>query len=209
MQNELASPMEFYQESLDLDRFATVERVSRLAATSRTSTADSTIDAVMPIGGRALEFAVDHLSGVLAGAPVVFALAAVPQTNPSACLRTSRGGSRLHRGSSLPSRWRSGFNPMQGRWSSSGRGRGRLRVPVAAVNTAIADIGDTTACRSFRGWRSTRSRRAPLASPAQHRDSREFQAGRARAGVRSRRHRRKPVEGVGRADVHPAAQLRR
>ena len=143
IQNDLASPVEFYQESLDLDRFATIERVSRLARYFEDKYRGFAIDAVVPIGGRALEFANDHLSGVLAGAPVVFALTAAPQTNPSALPPnvTGRlaGASRFEPTLSMAL----GLQPDAGQVVVIGGASPADSVSVAAVSTAIAAISDT------------------------------------------------------------------
>jgi signal transduction histidine kinase len=79
----LTSSVDFYQESLDLDRFG--ER-ARLPLTSYFANKyrGFGIDLVVPVGARALDFAVDQLAGVFPGIPVVFALNAAPQTNPAA-----------------------------------------------------------------------------------------------------------------------------
>jgi len=143
IQNELSSPVEFYQESLDLDRFATTERVSHLARYFEDKYRGFAIDAVVPIGGRALEFASDYLGGVLPGAPVVFALAAVPQTNPSALPSNVTGrlavASRFEPTLSMAL----GLQPDAGQVVVIGGASPVDSVSVAAVNTAIADISDT------------------------------------------------------------------
>ncbi len=143
IQNELSSPVEFYQESLDLDRFATTERVSRLAPYFEDKYRGFAIDAVVPIGGRALEFATDHLSGVLPGAPVVFALAAVPQTNPSALPPNVTGrlavASRFEPTLSMAL----GLQPDAEQVVVVGGASAADSVSVAAVNTAISDMSDT------------------------------------------------------------------
>jgi two-component system, LuxR family, sensor kinase FixL len=143
IQNELSSPVEFFQEALDLDRFATVERVSRLAGYFEDKYRGFEVDAVIPIGGRALEFAVDHLSGVFPGAPFVFALAAVPQTNPSALPSNVTGrlavASRFEPTLSMAL----GLQPDAGQVVVVGGASATDSQSVAAVNTAIADMGDT------------------------------------------------------------------
>jgi C4-dicarboxylate-specific signal transduction histidine kinase len=143
IQNELSSPVEFYQESLDLDRFSTVESVSRLSRYFEDKYRGFAIDAVVPIGGRALEFVSDHLSGVLAGAPVVFALAAVPQTNPSGLPPNVTGriaiASRFEPTLSMAL----ALQPDAGQVVVVGGASAADSQSVAAVNTAIADISDT------------------------------------------------------------------
>jgi len=79
----LASPVEFYQESLDLDRFTGREQSSPLSRYFDDKYRDFGIDVVVPVGRLALSFAVDQLSDVLANVPIVFALCAAPLTDPS------------------------------------------------------------------------------------------------------------------------------
>ena len=82
--SELASPVEFYQEALDFDRFTGREQSSALAGYFDEKYGRFGIDVVVPVGGRALTFAVDRLGRVLPHVPVVFALCAAPQTDPAA-----------------------------------------------------------------------------------------------------------------------------
>jgi signal transduction histidine kinase len=79
----LTSPVEFYQESLDLDRFAGEERWAPLQSYLDTKYRDIGIDVIVPIGTRALTFAENRLRATLPDAPIVFALASAPQTNPA------------------------------------------------------------------------------------------------------------------------------
>jgi signal transduction histidine kinase len=79
----LKDPVEFYQESLDLDRFAGRERSSQIESYLENKYRGFGIDVVVPVGGRALQFATDQLADVLRGVPIVFALCAAPQTNPA------------------------------------------------------------------------------------------------------------------------------
>jgi signal transduction histidine kinase/ABC-type uncharacterized transport system substrate-binding protein len=79
----LKDPAEFYQESLDLDRFAGRERWSELKTFLENKYRGFGIDVVVPVGGRALQFATDQLADVLPGVPIVFALCAAPQTDPA------------------------------------------------------------------------------------------------------------------------------
>ena len=81
---ELAAPVEFYQEALDFDRFANLEQSSPLADYLDDKYRRFGIDVVVPVGGRALKFAVDQLGRVLPNVPIVFALCAEPQTDPAA-----------------------------------------------------------------------------------------------------------------------------
>ena len=82
--NELAAPVEFYQEALDFDRFAGREQSPPLTSYFDDKYRRFGIDVVVPVGGRALTFAVDHLAKVLPNVPIVFALCAEPQTDPAA-----------------------------------------------------------------------------------------------------------------------------
>jgi len=79
----LASPVEFYQESLDLDRFSGREVSSPLSRYFDDKYRDFGIDVVVPVGRLALRFAVDQLSDALPNVPIVFALCAAPGTDPS------------------------------------------------------------------------------------------------------------------------------
>ncbi|HZI40333.1 MAG TPA: sensor histidine kinase [Gemmatimonadaceae bacterium] len=76
---ELGSPVEFFQEALDLDRFSGREQSSPLTEYFGDKYRGFTIDVVVPVGTRALRFAIDHLNEIFAGVPVVFALSAEPQ----------------------------------------------------------------------------------------------------------------------------------
>ena len=81
---ELGSPVEFYQEALDFDRFAGREQSSPLVDYFNDKYRRFGIDIVVPVGGRALRFAVAQLGRVLPNVPIVFALCAAPQTDPAA-----------------------------------------------------------------------------------------------------------------------------
>ena len=81
---ELGSPVEFYQEALDFDRFAGLEQSSPLANYLADKYRQFGIDVVVPVGGRALQFAVGQLGRGLPKVPIVFALCAMPQTDPAA-----------------------------------------------------------------------------------------------------------------------------
>jgi signal transduction histidine kinase len=81
---ELGSPVEFYQETLDFDRFTGLEQSSPLGNYLNDKYRRFGIDVVVPVGGRALKFAVDQLGQVLPTVPIVFALCALPQTDPAA-----------------------------------------------------------------------------------------------------------------------------
>ena len=81
---ELGSPVEFYQETLDFDRFTGLEQSSPLGEYLKDKYRRFGVDVVVPVGGRALKFAVDNLGRLLPNAPIVFALCAMPQTDPAA-----------------------------------------------------------------------------------------------------------------------------
>ena len=83
LQHEMRLRIEFYQEALDFDRFAERERSSPLVGYFQDKYRGFGIDVVVPVGKRALTFAVDQLNAVLPGVPIVFALCAEPQTDPS------------------------------------------------------------------------------------------------------------------------------
>jgi len=80
----LGSPVEFYQESLDLERFEGRELSPSLVQYFAGKYRAFGIDVVVPVGARALKFAVDDLAGVLPRVPIVFALGSVPQVDTSA-----------------------------------------------------------------------------------------------------------------------------
>jgi len=77
-------PVEFYQEALDIERFAGRERSTTLTEYFDDKYRAFGIDVVVPVGNGALKFAVDQLARVLPGVPIVFALGAAPQVDPSA-----------------------------------------------------------------------------------------------------------------------------
>lgn len=81
---ELGVPVEFYQEALDFDRFTGLEQSSPLTNYLADKYRQFGIDVVVPVGGRALKFAVDQLGRGLPNVPIVFALCAMPQTDPTA-----------------------------------------------------------------------------------------------------------------------------
>jgi signal transduction histidine kinase len=83
---ELGAPVEFYQEALDFDRFTGRDSSSPLANYFEEKYRRFGIDVVVPVGGRALRFAVDQLGDVLPKVPIVFALCALPQTDPASLL---------------------------------------------------------------------------------------------------------------------------
>jgi signal transduction histidine kinase len=76
---ELGLPVEFFQEALDLDRFAGRENSPSLSKYFVDKYQRSSVDVVVAVGGRALRFALDHLRSTLSDVPVVFALGTAPQ----------------------------------------------------------------------------------------------------------------------------------
>jgi len=88
---ELGSPVEFYQEALDFDRFTGLEQSSPLTNYLADKYRRFDVDVVVPVGGRALKFAVDQLGRGLPNVPIVFALCAMPQTDPAAQPATVTG----------------------------------------------------------------------------------------------------------------------
>lgn len=80
---DLGPPVEFYQESLDLDRFSGRENSPALTRYFEDKYRGFDIDVVVPVGGRGLRFALDRLKEVLPNVPIVFALGATPQIDPS------------------------------------------------------------------------------------------------------------------------------
>jgi signal transduction histidine kinase len=81
---ELGSSVEFYQEALDFDRFTGLEQSSPLTNYLADKYRAFGIAVVVPVGGRALKFVVDQLGRGLPNVPIVFALCAMPQTDPAA-----------------------------------------------------------------------------------------------------------------------------
>lgn len=79
----LGSPVEFYQEALDLDRFTGREHSPPLRDYLQEKYRGFGIDIVVPVGGRALRFALDHLTKALPNVPVVFALGGAPRLDPA------------------------------------------------------------------------------------------------------------------------------
>jgi len=82
IERDLGAQVDFYQEALDFDRFTGRESSSRLASYFDEKYRRFGIDVVVPVGGRALHFAVEQLDHVLPNVPIVFALCAAPQTDP-------------------------------------------------------------------------------------------------------------------------------
>ena len=85
-----ATSIEFFHESLDLDRFNDRDRSWPLVHYFRDKYRGLDVDVVVPVGGRALTFAVERLRTVLGDVPIVFALCAAPQTDPSSPQRRLR-----------------------------------------------------------------------------------------------------------------------
>ena len=81
LSTELDGSVEFYQEALDFDRFSGREMSSPLTKYFEDKYRRYAIDVVVPVGGRALKFAIDRLRPILPDVPIVFALCAEPQTD--------------------------------------------------------------------------------------------------------------------------------
>ena len=81
---QLSSPVEFYQEALDLDRFSGPQHSSTLAKYVDDKYRGFAIDVVVPIGIRAFTFVVGRLNGVLPHVPIVCALCVPPQLDSAA-----------------------------------------------------------------------------------------------------------------------------
>lgn len=75
--------VEFFHEDLDVDRLFDRERSAPLVRYLADKYRDLDVDVVVPVGGRALTFAIERLRSVLGDVPIVFALCAAPQTDPS------------------------------------------------------------------------------------------------------------------------------
>jgi signal transduction histidine kinase len=143
IRDELASPVEFYQEALDLDRFSDREHSPRLTDYFRDKYHGFTIDVVVPVGARALGFAVDHLHDVLPNAPIVFALCAAPQTDPSTLPAYVTG--RLASASRfVPTvAMARGLQPDAGQIVAVGGAASTDSVAVSAVVSAVAAFHDS------------------------------------------------------------------
>lgn len=83
LRRELGANVELYQEALDLDRFHGPDHTSSLARYLSAKYRGVGLDAIVPVGGQALEFAIHALRDVLPDTPLVFALCAYPRTDPS------------------------------------------------------------------------------------------------------------------------------
>ncbi len=88
---ELGSPVEFYQEALDLDRFTGREDSPSLSKYFDDKYKSSGIDVIVAVGGRALRFALAHLRATLADVPMVFALGTAPQIDTASLPRNVTG----------------------------------------------------------------------------------------------------------------------
>ena len=140
---ELAAPVEFYQEALDFDRFVNLELSSPLADYLNDKYRRFGIDVVVPVGGRALKFAVDQLGRVLPNVPIVFALCAEPQTDPAAQPANVTG--RISSASRFaPTLWMARrLQPDAKRVVVIGGAGPADSVSVAAAVSAAATLGDS------------------------------------------------------------------
>ena len=140
---ELAAPVEFYQEALDFDRFANLEQSSPLGDYLDDKYRRFGIDVVVPVGGRALKFAVDQLGRVLPNVPIVFALCAEPQTDPAAQPANVTG--RIAAASRFaPTLWMARrLQPDAERVVVIGGAGPADSVSVAAAVSAAASLGDS------------------------------------------------------------------
>ena len=87
LEKELDGSVEFYQEALDLDRFTGREKSYPLVRYFEEKYRRFPLDVVVPVGGRALRFAVDRLRPILPDVPIVSALCAEPQTDAASLPR--------------------------------------------------------------------------------------------------------------------------
>jgi signal transduction histidine kinase len=143
IQRELGAPVEFYQEALDFDRFSGREHSSPLAAYFADKYRGLRIDVVVPVGGRALTFAVDQLRGVLPHVPVVFALCASPQTNP-ASLPANVTGRIASASRFVPTVWMARrLQPDAKRVVVIGGAGASDSVAVSAAASAVSTLGDS------------------------------------------------------------------
>jgi signal transduction histidine kinase/ABC-type uncharacterized transport system substrate-binding protein len=75
---DLKTPVDFYQESLDLDRFSGRDRWTPLARYVTEKYRGFRVDVIVAVGAVALQFANDRLSDTFSDVPVVFALGVEP-----------------------------------------------------------------------------------------------------------------------------------
>lgn len=80
---QAASPVEFYVEALDMERFDGSESSPAFIEYLDEKYRRFGINVVVPVGNAALKFAVDELAHVLPDVPIVFALSSAPQTDTS------------------------------------------------------------------------------------------------------------------------------
>lgn len=143
IRNDLASPVEFFQEALDLDRFRGSDRSSSLARYLDDKYRGFGIDVVVPVGGRALRFAADYLRDVFPSVPIVFALATAPQVNrsalPSNVTGRLAGASRFTPTISMAR----ALQPDAERIVVVGGAGATDSVSVSAARSAVAALGDT------------------------------------------------------------------
>lgn len=71
---ELITPVEIFQETLDIDRFPDPQRWQQFLRFYRDKYRRQQPDLVVAIGTLALEFAVDHLRRIMPGVPIVFGM---------------------------------------------------------------------------------------------------------------------------------------
>lgn len=142
IQQELGAPVEFYQESLDFDRFTGREHSSPLAGYFADKYRGVSVDVVVPVGGRALKFAVDQLGAILPDVPIVFALCAAPQTNP-ALLPANVTGRIASAARFTPTLWMARrLQPDAKRVVVIGGAGASDSAAVSAAASAVATLGD-------------------------------------------------------------------
>jgi len=91
LRDKLGGQVEFYQEALDLDRFTGFQQSSALAKYFDDKYRNFGVDVVVPVGSGALKFALGPLRQILPDVPIVFALCAEPQVNPTTLPRDVTG----------------------------------------------------------------------------------------------------------------------
>jgi hypothetical protein len=74
VRSELPPPVEFYEEHLDLDRFATPAQWSLLSRYLGQKYRNFSIDLIVPVGPAALPFTTQELHGLFPNATVVFGM---------------------------------------------------------------------------------------------------------------------------------------
>ena len=148
---KLDGSVEFFQEALDFERFAGREQSSPLVKYFDEKYRRFEIDVVVPVGSRALRFAVERLRPILPDVPIVFALCAEPQTNLASLPENVTG--RISSASRFaPTIWMARrLQPDAERVIVIGGAGAADSASVSAALHALAPLRDSLAVTVFRG----------------------------------------------------------